>query len=73
MNNFGILKERINMAKVKIDSNLFERLEKMAEIAGYSNTEEFLIHIIEKELAKYESEDEQKKTTDQLRGLGYIE
>lgn len=61
------------MAKVKIDSNLFDRLNKAAETAGYSNTEEFLTHIIEKELAKYESADEQKKAADQLRGLGYIE
>jgi hypothetical protein len=61
------------MAKIKIDSNLFDRLKNAAETAGYSNTEEFLTHIIEKELAKYESADEQKKAADQLRGLGYIE
>ena len=61
------------MAKIKIDSNLFDRLKNAAEAAGYSNTEEFVTHIIEKELAKYEEADEQKKAADQLRGLGYIE
>lgn len=61
------------MAKVKIDSNLFDRLKSAAEVAGYSDMEEFLTHIIEKELAKYEEADEQNKTADQLRGLGYIE
>jgi hypothetical protein len=61
------------MAKIKIDSALFDRLKTAAETAGYSSTEEFLTHIIEKELANYENADEQKKTADQLRGLGYIE
>ena len=40
---------------------------------GYSSLEEFVTHIIEKEIAKYESEESDKKVADRLRGLGYIE
>ena len=61
------------MAKIKIDSNLFARLKKAAELAGYSNTEEFITHIIETELAKHETDETDEKVADQLRGLGYIE
>jgi len=61
------------MAKIKIDSNLFTRLKKAAEVAGYSSTEEFITHIIEKELAKHEADETDEKVADQLRGLGYIE
>ncbi len=61
------------MAKIKIDSNLFARVKKAAEVAGYSSTEEFVTHIIEKELAKYETDETDEKVADQLRGLGYIE
>ena len=61
------------MAKVKIDANLFERLKKAASKAGYSSTEEFLIHIIEKELSSSETDNTDQQITDQLRGLGYIE
>ena len=61
------------MAKVKIDADLFARLKKAAEAAGYSSTEEFLIHIIEKELSNYETDKTNQQITDQLRGLGYIE
>lgn len=61
------------MAKVKIDSDIFERMKKTVQIAGYSSVEEFLTHIIEKEVSKYESEQADEKTEEQLRGLGYIE
>ncbi len=60
------------MAKIKIDSSLFDRAKKAAETAGYSSIEEFVTHIIETELAKHETADDDK-VTDQLRGLGYIE
>ncbi len=60
------------MAKIKIDSGLFDRAKKAAETAGYSSIEEFITHIIETELAKHETSDDDK-VTDQLRGLGYIE
>ncbi len=61
------------MAKIKIASNLFARLKKAAEAAGYSSTEEFITHIIETELAKHETNETDEKVADQLRGLGYIE
>jgi len=61
------------MAKIKIDSNLFGRVKKATETAGYSSVEEFVTHIIEKELAKYETSESDDKVAEQLRGLGYIE
>ena len=61
------------MAKIKIDSNLFDRAKKAAEVAGYSSMEEFITYIIEKELAKHETAEADEKVADQLRGLGYIE
>ncbi len=61
------------MAKIKIDSNLFDRAKNAAEAAGYSSAQEFITHIIEKELAKHEADETDEKVADQLRGLGYIE
>jgi len=61
------------MAKIKIDSNLFARAKDAAEAAGYSGVEEFITHVIETELAKHETSDDDQQVTDQLRGLGYIE
>jgi hypothetical protein len=61
------------MAKIKIDSNLFERAKRAAEAAGYSSVEEFVSHCIENELTKHEADEAERQVSDQLRGLGYIE
>ena len=61
------------MAKIKIDSNLLARAKAAAQEAGYSSVEEFVTHLIEKELAAVEKQDADENVADQLRGLGYIE
>jgi len=61
------------MAKIKIDSNLYDRAKSAAEKAGYSNVEEFITHIIEKELANIEAAEDDADVTERLRGLGYID
>ena len=61
------------MPKIKIDDNLYERVKKIAQIAGYSSTEEFIVHIIEKELGQMEKSDDEQAVLERLRGLGYIE
>jgi hypothetical protein len=61
------------MPKIKIESGLYDRLKKVTETAGYSNVEEFVTHMIEKELEKIEVPDDDKAVEERLRGLGYIE
>ena len=61
------------MAKIKIDSGLYDRAKDAAEVAGYSSVEEFVAHLIETELGKSDSVSTDEKVADQLRGLGYIE
>jgi len=60
-------------AKIKIDKDLLNRAKRCAEIAGYSSTEEFITHLIERELSKLEQDgDPDEKVKERLRGLGYI-
>ena len=61
------------MAKIKIDSNLYDRAKKVSEKAGYTSFEEFITAVIEKELSQLESSSGSDDVNDQLRGLGYIE
>ncbi|MCH7924302.1 MAG: hypothetical protein IH897_16045 [Planctomycetes bacterium] len=61
------------MAKIKIDSSLFDRVKKVSELAGYGTPEEFIVHVIEKELSVLESADSDEEVTERLRGLGYLE
>jgi len=61
------------MPKIKIEGGLYDRLKKVTEVAGYSNVEEFVTHMIEKELEQIEAPDDDKAIEERLRGLGYIE
>jgi hypothetical protein len=61
------------VAKIKLDAHLYDRIRKIAEVAGYSSPEEFVVHVIERELAKLETADTDEKIEERLRGLGYIE
>ena len=61
------------MGKIKIDSHLYERIKKVSEAAGYASADEFVIHLIEKELAVVESAENDEEVTERLRGLGYLE
>ena len=59
--------------KVSIDMALWERLEKLAELAGYASTDEFVIHALEKEGANIEEGGETDEAIrEKLKGLGYI-
>ena len=33
--------------KVKLDRDLYDRLRKVADVAGYATTEEFITHVLE--------------------------
>jgi len=62
------------LPKIKIDAYLYDRIRRVAEIAGYTSPDEFIIHMIEKELDKLEPDEaDEKKIEERLRGLGYIE
>lgn len=58
--------------KVKMDKDLFDRVKKFAEIAGYSSVEEFVSHVLEKELAAIDEGDSEEEIKKKLQGLGYI-
>ncbi len=59
-------------AKIKLDSNLVERIRKFSEIAGYSSPEEFITHALEKELALLEDAEDEEEIKKRLQGLGYM-
>lgn len=58
--------------RIKLDKALMAKVKRYADLAGYSSVDEFVTHVLEKELAKIDesaSEDEIRK---KLKGLGYI-
>ena len=62
------------MAKsVKISNDMWDRIHHPAEAAGYSSPKEFVIHVLERELARSDRSSGEEAALDRLRGLGYID
>ena len=60
--------------KIKIEKDMLERLKKVVEVAGYSSVEEFVTHVLERELNELDPGGDQdpEAMREKLRGLGYI-
>ena len=58
---------------VKLEKALFERVKKCADAGGYSSAQEFVIHIVERELEQLEDGASDEEIMSKLQGLGYIE
>lgn len=59
--------------KIKIQKEIFEKAKKYSQTAGYSSVEEFISHILEKEIKKIEDGDDSVGAIKKrLQGLGYI-
>ena len=59
--------------KITLDKSLLERARRVAAIAGYSSVDEFVGHIVEKELAGLETSQTNSELVEKLKGLGYID
>ena len=58
--------------KIKIKPELFERVKKYAELAGFASVDEFVEYALEKELSKLSGSDSEDEIKKKLKGLGYI-
>ncbi|MFA5910666.1 MAG: hypothetical protein WC815_17945 [Vicinamibacterales bacterium] len=59
-------------SNIKLDKALLAKVKRFADLAGYSSVDEFVTHVIEKELAKFEGSDSEEDIKKKLKGLGYI-
>ena len=58
--------------KVKLETDLVDKIKRYANLAGYSSAEEFITHALEKELSQLEDADSEEEIKKRLKGLGYI-
>jgi hypothetical protein len=58
---------------VKLDKLLWTRIKTCAAAAGYSSPEEFVHHVLERELARLEQAESKDELIKKLQGLGYLE
>jgi mannitol/fructose-specific phosphotransferase system IIA component (Ntr-type) len=61
-------------SSIKLKKDLMERIAQVSEAAGYSSPQEFIEHVLERELARIGEEAESKEEiVKKLKGLGYLE
>jgi hypothetical protein len=65
-------------SRIKLDGELLSRCRKQAEQLGYSSVEEFITHVLERELRSMEGAGgdtaaDEEEIANRLKGLGYIE
>ena len=58
---------------IKLNKELLEKVKKCADAAGYSSPQEFVEHVLERELAKVESSASDEEIAKKLQGLGYLD
>lgn len=58
--------------KIKIENELYEKLKKCSEVSGYSSPEEFIVHILEKNVEDIEKSEDEEIVKERLKGLGYL-
>lgn len=59
-------------SKIRIDKELLKKAENCAAAAGYASVEEFVAHVLEKEIARLEEAEFEESAVKKLQGLGYI-
>jgi len=58
---------------IKLNRNLLAKVKKCASAGGYSTPEEFVEHVLEREIAKLEDADSDDEIARRLKGLGYLD
>ena len=59
-------------SRIKLDKALLRRVKRYADLAGYSSVEEFITHLLEKEIAQLDEAESEQEIKKKLKGLGYI-
>jgi hypothetical protein len=62
----------VRSKSLKLNPNLWARVERCAKLAGYSSPEELVEHVLERELARLEDSQPDEEILRRLKGLGYI-
>lgn len=58
---------------IRLKKEIAQRAALIAEKAGYSSLEEFVEHVLEKELKRFEGAESVEEITKKLKGLGYLD
>lgn len=59
--------------KIVLEKALYERIEKVASVAGYASVQDFVVHLLEQQVRHLEEAKDEEMIRKRLEGLGYID
>jgi len=58
---------------IKLNKDLAGKIKRVAAAGGYSSPQEFVEHVLEREVAKLDDTQSDEEILRKLKGLGYID
>ena len=58
---------------IKLNKDLWAKVKRCSEAGGYSSPQEFIEHVLEKELKTFEDSESDEEIARKLKGLGYLD
>jgi metal-responsive CopG/Arc/MetJ family transcriptional regulator len=62
-----------NNNSIKLNQALWERVQRVSAAGGYSSPQEFIEHVLDRELKKLEDAESDEEIVKKLQGLGYLD
>jgi predicted DNA-binding protein len=62
-----------NSSSIKLSPELWDRIKRVSEAGGYSSPQEFVEHVLDRELKKLEDAASDEEIVKKLQGLGYLD
>lgn len=60
-------------SNLKLSPELWDRIKRVSEAGGYSSPQEFVEHVLDRELKKLEEAESDEEIVKKLQGLGYLD
>lgn len=57
---------------IKLKKELWAKVKRASQAAGYSSPDEFVEHVLDKEIAKLDDAQSDEEIVLKLKGLGYL-
>lgn len=58
---------------VKLNKDLWTRIKRVSDAGGYSSPQEFIEHVLDREVSKLDEAQSNEEIVMKLKGLGYLD
>jgi hypothetical protein len=60
-------------SSVKLNKDLWLKVKRVSDAAGYSSPQEFIEHVLDREISKLDEAQSDEEIVLKLKGLGYLD